>query len=417
MTVSEPNESRPIASEHEETSIGQRDAGRSVLEMFRTTFGGGTDRALLNAQVCGRTEIAGNHTDHQHGKVIAATIDRGLIGIAAANGTDVVRVVSEGFADVEMHTSHMRPEPDERVSTRGLVRGMLAGFAAQGVEVPGFDLYVSGNLPAGAGLSSSAAFELLVGCTVEQLCGIPHDALALAVQAQRAECEYFGKPCGIMDQATEALGGIVAMDLDDPGRPQVERVRFDLEAHGYALCLVDVGCDHSRYTDEYAAVSEDMFRVARLFGAQVLRDVDEAQLADSLPQARAQLGDRAVLRALHFYEEERLVDRRREALVAGDMDTFLAATRRSGASSAQFLQNVSCGGSDQPAMVALALAEHLLEGTGAVRIHGGGFGGSIQAYVPLERLEGFIAGMDRLLDEGCCQHLQVTDRGASCSWL
>lgn len=365
----------------------------------------------------GRTEIAGNHTDHQHGKVIAAAIDRGLRALAAENGTDEVHVHSTGYQPFTLHVSHTQAEPDEQVSPKALVRGMVAGMREAGVEVRGFDMVVAGNLPAGGGLSSSAAFELLVGCALDRLFAEGDKGpLALAHMAQRTECNWFGKPCGLMDQASIAIGGVVALDFENPNAPTVERLDVDFEELGYALCLVDVGCDHSRHTDEYTAVSQEMFAVARFLGAQVLRDLPEARFMEHLAAVRAQLGDRAALRAMHFYNEERLVDTRRDALKADDMDTFLAATRTSGASSARFLQNISCGGTDQPAMVALALAEHLLQGAGACRIHGGGFGGSIQAYVPVGQLEAFTAGMEEQFGPNSCQHLRVTDEGAHALW-
>lgn len=389
----------------------------NLMASFSRDFGI-DERRLVLARAQGRTELAGNHTDHQHGKTVAATIDRGLVALAAENGTDLIRVTSDGFTSFEIHTAHRKPETDERISTKGLVRGMVAGMENSGYEVRGFDLCVTGDLPAGAGLSSSAAFELMVGSAIARLFADEDpDPLGLARSSQRAECEYFGKPCGLMDQTTIALGGIVGLDFAKPSQPIVEHLTFDFEACGHALCLIDVGCDHSHYTDAYAAVSEDMYQVARFHGVQVLREVDEDLFMDRLSETRATLGDRATLRAFHFFEEERLVEARIRALREGDMDGFLVATRASGASSAQYLQNVSCGGDDQPAMVALALASRLLEGSGACRIHGGGFGGSIQAYVPVSRLKPFTAGMEAVFGPGSCQRLTITPEGARAEWL
>lgn len=376
------------------------------------------DGPVLKAFAPGRTELAGNHTDHQHGQVIAATITEGLTAYAQQNDTALIRVASEGYAPFCVDVRDLAPHDAEHVSPAALVRGMAAGFDACDVTLRGFDLHVESTLPAGGGLSSSAAFELLVGVTLNALFAqesVPPSQMARMAQA--AERDFFGKPCGLMDQAAIAHGGIVDIDLADPEEPAVTRIAFDFEAAGYAVLLVDVGCDHSRFTAEYARIPRDMRAVAQLCGARVLGDVVEDMFMERFGQVREELGDRAVLRGLHFYRENDLTRRRALALRLGDMDAFLQATEQSGISSAEYLQNVFCGEGDQPAMVALAIARRQLDGYGACRIHGGGFGGSIQAFVPLDRVSAFTAGMERYLGDGCCRMLQIGSRGAHTVWM
>lgn len=387
-----------------------------LVGCFSKRFGKAAELAHVHAPA--RSEIAGNHTDHEGGHVVAGALDVSIEGVAAPNGTMTARVVSAGYEPFEIDLSDLAPRPEERVSTAGLVRGMAAELAATGREVAGFDLMMQSDIPGGSGLSSSAALELAVGRVMETLWpGEPVPPTAMAQFAQRAENVYFGKPCGLMDQLSEALGGIAHMDFADPASPVSEKLDFDFADKGYALCLAYMGTDHSVSTADYAAVPGEMQAVAAEFGRTRLRDVPVEAFDERVTELRSKLGDRPVLRALHYYIENRLVVERWDALAAGDMDRFLDLTRRSGASSGMYLQNVANGGNDQPAMVALALAEHLLGDEGAVRIHGGGFGGSIQAFVPLDRVDGFIAGMDRWLGEGSCRSYRISGEGAYAAWL
>ena len=375
----------------------------------------------------GRTELAGNHTDHQGGRVIAAAVDCGVRMIAQPNGTTRARVESEGFAPFEIDIVDVEPRTEERFTTAALVRGIVAGLRARDVIVGGFDVRVTSTVPAGGGLSSSAAFELalaraLVGLFAPEgeqpaRCGSATvgegdlSPLALARIGQAAERDYFGKACGLMDQLAVALGGVVAIDFADD-EPRVERVDFDFAQQGYALCLVDTHCDHSRYTEEYSQVPRDMNAVAELLGAPVLSRISEKTFLSSFDDVRAKLGDVPALRALHYYHENRLVDARTAALRAGDVDGFLRFTRLSGASSAQYLQNVSTyDRREQPAMVALALADLFLQGEGACRIHGGGFGGTVQAFVPIGRIDAFTRMMDDHLGPDSCHAYRVDAQG------
>ena len=363
----------------------------------------------------GRTELAGNHTDHQGGRVIAAAVSCGVNMELRDNASDSASLASAGFTPVDISLSDLAPVEAERNTTAALVRGVVAGLRDAGVPVAGFDAWASSDVPAGGGLSSSAAFELALAAGLVALFGDGAgscEPVTLARIGQRAECDYFGKPCGLMDQMAVACGGINLFDFSQES-PAVERIDFDFKASGHVLCLIDTHCDHSRYTVEYAQVARDMQAVAKFLGAPVLSQVPREAFLERFEDMRETLGDVPALRGLHYYHEMRLVDVRAQALRDGDFNAFLEATRQSGASSAQYLQNVSTfDRASQPAMVALALADVLLEGEGAMRIHGGGFGGTVQAFVPADRAEWFARGIDARLGEGSCRTYDVVSEGA-----
>ena len=388
-----------------------------LQDLFRERFGGARD--LLEVTVPARSEIAGNHTDHEGGDVIGGALDVQVHAVCALNGTNTVRIESLGYQPFKIDLGKLTPQESERESTASLARGMASELVADGREPRGFDLIMESSIPSGSGLSSSAAVELAFGRAMEGLWeGDPIDAVTLAKMAQRTENVFFGKPCGLLDQLAEALGGLAHMSFADPEVPASEKLSLDFEDHGYGLVLVNVGSDHSALTGEYAAVPGEMKAVAAAFGKERLREVDPAAFDERVDGLRRELGDRPVLRALHYWRENDLVLKRWDALKAGDIDAFLELTRESGASSAMFLQNVSVGGAtEQPAMVALALAERLLDGRGACRIHGGGFGGSIQAFVPIERVDAFVCGMDRWFGEGAARHYRIVSEGAGYQWL
>lgn len=397
-----------------ETLTSRLEAAR---DLFATTYGS-EGRRLLSVVSPGRTELAGNHTDHEGGHVIAAALDACFVGVAAANGTNEARVTSVGFDPISVTLDALDPREDELVTTAGIVRGMASLMAETGRAPAGFDLVLESNVPSGGGLSSSAALELALGRVMEALWEGPAvDAAALARMGQIAEQRWFGKPCGLMDQMAVAQGSVCFMDFASEDEPVIERIGFDFAEAGYAICLTDVGCDHSVFTDEYAAVPAEMHAVATKLGVERLSEVSQAIFEQSVGSLRKSLGDRAVTRGIHYYLEESLVDGRRAALMAKDIDQFLELTRRSGASSAMYLQNVGTGGSYQPAMVALGLAELVLEGRGAVRIHGGGFGGTIQAFVPAELADAYCTRMDGWFGEGSTHTYNVAERGACAQWL
>ena len=387
---------------------------------FADRFGVMAGRALAFASAPGRVELAGNHTDHQGGRTISTAIDRRMFALAAPNGEDVIRVSMEGFGEAAIDVGDLEPRAEERGSSAALVRGMAAAYVRAGGELRGFDAVTCSDIPAGCGVSSSAAFEMLTGLLIRALCdpeGLdPRRSLVrLALDGSWAEDVHFGKPTGAQDQLASAFGGIVALDFAG-AEPRVSPVAFDVRASGHALFLVDSRCDHSRYTDEFVAVPADMFAVAKRFGRERLEDVPCEAFLEDLAGVRAELGDRAALRALHYFEETRRVAAQRRALEKGDFPAFLALVRQSGMSSAQFLQNVSpradASGAEQPAMVALALCAHLLGERGAYRIHGGGFGGSVLAFVPDAEAEAFRARMDALLGFEACLPVAVGAPGA-----
>lgn len=387
-------------------------------ELFEREFADVAHERLLAVHAPARSEISGNHTDHEGGHVIAGALNVAIDGVAAANGTDRVRVASAGYPTFEISLDSLDEREDEHVTTAGLVRGMAACMARTGRTPAGFDLAMTSDIPSGGGLSSSAAVEAALGRVMEALWEGPEvTPVELAKMGQFAENRYFGKPCGLMDQAAVCLGGLAFMDFEDAAEPRTAKLELDFDAAGYALCLVDVGCDHAPFTADYAAVPVEMQQVAREFGHERLCEVDPAEFDRLLPELREKLGDRAILRAIHYWRENELVDKRWDALTAGDIDRFLELTRESGASSAMFLQNVSTGGSFQPAMLALGLAERVLDGRGATRIHGGGFGGSVQCFVPLDMVEDFTAQMNAWLGEGACVHYQIAEKGAHAAWL
>lgn len=387
---------------------------------FANRFGDMAGRALAFASAPGRVELAGNHTDHQGGRTISTTIDRRMFALAAPNGEDVIRVSMEGFGEAAIDVGDLEPRAEERGSSAALVRGMAAAYVRAGGELRSFDAVTCSDIPAGCGVSSSAAFEMLTGLLIRALCdpeGLdPRRSLVrLALDGSWAEDVHFGKPTGAQDQLASAFGGIVALDFAG-AEPRVSPVAFDVRASGHALFLVDSRCDHSRYTDEFVAVPADMFAVAKRFGRERLEDVPCEAFLEDLTGVRTELGDRAALRALHYFEETRRVAAQRRALEEGDFPAFLALVRQSGMSSAQFLQNVSpradASGAEQPAMVVLALCAHLLGERGAYRIHGGGFGGSVLAFVPNAETEAFRARMDALLGFEACLPVAVGAPGA-----
>ena len=362
----------------------------------------------------GLTEIGGNHTDHQHGKVLAGSVDAAMFAAAAPNESDTVRLKSVGYPMLELKLDVLGPVESEKGTTAALVRGMCAQCAERGFPVRGFDACVCSDVPQGSGLSSSAAFEILVGAVLNSLfCGDSLDATQLAIMGQKAENLYFGKPSGLMDQMACAWGGIIAIDFADPAAPVVTPVDFDFAAAGHSLCMIDLHSDHANLTAEYAAIPAELGAVSAVFGKKVLREVPEEDFYARLSELRRKVGDRAVLRAIHIYDDNRRVDEMRAALSAGDFERFLALVRASGRSSWLYLQNVVVCGStaDQAAGVALALCEKLLGGRGAFRIHGGGFGGTVQAFVPDELLASFREGIEAVFGPGSCHVMQIRPVG------
>lgn len=385
-----------------------------VVSRFIEEFSPASDAAAALFTGPGRTEIGGNHTDHQHGHVLCGSVDLDMLACAAPNGLDVIRVHSEGYPALEVALDSLSPREDEKNTSAALVRGVAAKIAELGHTLCGFDAYVTSNVLSGSGLSSSAAYEVLIGNILNHLCcGGALDPVEIAKIGQYAENVYFGKPCGLMDQMGSAVGGAVAIDFHDPASPVVRRADYDFSASGHALCIVDTASSHGDLTDDYADITREMGAVAAYFGQKFLRDVPEADFHAALPALRASCGDRAVLRALHYYEDDRRAVEEAEALAAGDFPRFLALVNASGLSSALHLQNTwSISDPRQQAIpVCLAVGRELLEGTGAIRVHGGGFAGTIQAFVPNDKLVSFKSGMEALLGPGKCHILHIRPQG------
>ena len=384
-----------------------------VTEGFHQTF----DRpaqALFSAP--GRTEIGGNHTDHQRGCVLAASVDLDILAAAAPTQSGVIRVLSQGYPMTEVDLRELTPRQDEVNTSAALIRGVAARMSEMGCDLhnSGLDVYMTSTVPKGSGLSSSAAYEVLIGTMLNELFWAGHcTPVELAQIGQYAENVFFGKPCGLMDQTASSVGGVVAIDFADTAHPVVERLDVDLHAYGYALCILDSGAGHEDLTGEYSAITEELRAVCRVFGKAVLREVPEEDFLAELPKVRKAAGDRAVNRAFHVYGENRRAQAEKEALRQGDFDRFLTLVRESGRSSAMYLQNIIPTGSvtAQELMVTIALCERILEGRGAVRVHGGGFGGTAQAFVPLDMLEKFKAATEAALGPGCCHVVMIRPAG------
>ena len=384
---------------------------RALDDGFQTVFGQ-MPQSYFSAP--GRTEISGNHTDHQRGRVLAGAVNLDTQAAVRVNGTDKIRIQSKGYPMCQVELSQLEPVESEINSTPALVRGVAARFVQLGCQVQGFDAYVESTVLPGSGLSSSAAYEVLVGTIINHLF---FDAKVsqpeIAQIGQYAENVFFGKPCGLMDQTASAVGGLVTIDFADKDHPVIRPVDFDFSTTGHALCIIDSRADHADLTDEYAAVTRELKEVSRFFGKEVITEIPEEEFYAGLSKLREVCPDRAVMRAIHEYNENRRVPQQVACLERGDFEGFLKLTKESGFSSWMYLQNViPLGYVDQQAMaVALALCEHYLQGKGAYRVHGGGFAGTVQAFVPVEILESFRQGIDGALGEGACHVLDIRPQG------
>lgn len=378
---------------------------------FQAAFGG-TPTNYFSAP--GRTEVAGNHTDHQRGRVLAGAVNLDTVAAVCPNNTDMIRILSKGYPLCEVNVTELEPVDAEINSTPALVRGIAARFTELGCRVGGFDAYCESTVLPGSGLSSSAAFEVLIGTIIN---GLFFDKKASAPEiaqiGQYAENVFFGKPCGLMDQTASAVGNLVTIDFFDKDHPVIEPVDFDFASCGYALCIIDSGADHADLTDEYAAIPGEIREIAAYMGKEVLTEIREEDFYAKIPELRSACGDRAVMRAIHFYQENARVPLQVEALRRGNFEEFLALVKQSGYSSYMYLQNVIPAGykEHQDVAVALGVCEHFLNGRGAYRVHGGGFAGTIQAFVPFDMLESFVVGMDSVLGEGACHVLSIRPQG------
>ena len=391
---------------------GQKARYIRVISNFEDLYG--SDREINIFSAPGRTEVGGNHTDHNHGKVLAASVNLDAVAAAGVNDENIVRVKSEGYKMDVVDLNDLGVMPAERGKSAALVRGVCAGFKNRGYKIGGFDAATASDVLSGSGLSSSAAFEVLLGTMLNHLYNDGKiSPVEIAQIAQFAENEYFGKPCGLMDQMACSVGGFVMIDFNDPAVPVIEKLSFDFGSCSHALCIVDTGGDHSDLTDEYAAVRGEMEAVASKFGKAVLRDVDRAEFEKNIPVIRDAAGDRAVLRAMHFYNENDRVDMQAAALKSGDFEAFKALVIESGFSSYMYNQNVyTCKApSVQNVSIALAICHDILKGKGAWRVHGGGFAGTIQAFVPMELLDEFKSKICAVFGEKSCYVLNIRPEG------
>ena len=399
------------------TLAAQRERYSTLVDRFAEEYGADREVRLYSAP--GRTEIGGNHTDHNNGVVMAAAVNLDVVAVVSPNEDNVVRVKSYGFDKIDdVDLSILTPQKREMEHSAGLIRGVAAGFVEAGGKVGGFDAYTTSDVLRGSGLSSSAAFEVCMGAIFR---GEYNDndmekfsQVKIAQIGQYAENVFFGKPCGLMDQTACAVGSAITIDFKDPANPVVGTAKFDLATYNFALCISDTKGSHADLTDDYAAIRREMESVAEQFGKPVLREVDEQEFLKAIPSLRSKVGDRAVVRAIHFYNDCRRAADLCAAIRDDRFEEFLQLVIEGGHSSFEFNQNAYSikNPQEQGVPLALAISQKVLKGRGAWRLQGGGFAGTIQAFVPVDLLEEYRAAIDALFGEGSCHVLSVRNYGA-----
>jgi galactokinase len=392
-------------------AAAQPERYKAAIAAFLELFG---EREITLFSAPGRTEVGGNHTDHQHGRVLAAAVNLDILCVAAKNDDNIIRIRSAGFRTIAIDLSDLSRREDETDTSVSMVRGIASRCRELGYTVAGFDAYTTSQVLKGSGLSSSAAFEVAVGTMISRLYNAGRiTPVEIAQIGQYAENTYYGKPSGLMDQMASSVGGFITIDFADTAKPLIEPIAFDFAACGHTLCIVDTRGNHGDLTGEYAAIPLEMKSIAAAFGADYLREVDEAAFYTRLSELRNSYGDRAVLRAIHFFGDNARVVKQVAALRAGDFARFKELVIASGHSSLQNLQNIfACEAPQtQGLTLALTMSERLLAGRGAWRVHGGGFAGTIQAFVPNELLADYRAAMESLFGEGSCHALSVRPVG------
>ena len=383
-----------------------------IIDEYVKLFGDNENIELFSAP--GRTEVGGNHTDHNHGKVLAASVDLDTAAAAAKRDDSVIVEKSFNFDALEVDISDLNIHTEEFGKSSGLIRGMCAGFVEYGYKIGGFNAASMSRVLSGSGLSSSAAYEVLIGTILNHLYNDGKvSAVDIAKIAQFAENKYFGKPCGLMDQMASSVGSFITIDFKDPSEPIIKKVNFDFASCGHALCIIDTGGDHADLTDDYAAVRGEMEQAAEVFGKNVLRDVDETEFMRNISLVREKVNDRAVLRAMHFYAENKRAEAEVKALESGDFNAFKELVTESGRSSYMYNQNVftTKDVAHQGVSLALAMCEYLLKGKGAWRVHGGGFAGTVQAFVPVDMLDDFCEKIEAVFSKGSCHVLSIRPFG------
>jgi galactokinase len=384
---------------------------RTLLKQYSNVFG---EAAVEFFSSPGRTEIGGNHTDHNYGRVLAGAVNLDNVAVAAKNNSNVVRIESAGYPKFEVDLSSLKVDKAEQFTSAALVRGISARLKELGFAIGGFNAVIDGGVPKGSGLSSSASFEVLIGAIISELFNNGKlDPIQNAIIGQYAENNYFGKPCGLMDQTACAMGGLITIDFKDPSKPVVKKVNFDFIATGFALVITDTGGNHADLNEEYASLPTDMKAVAAQLGAKVLREVSLEQVLDIIPGIREKVGDRAILRAIHFENDNQRVVDQVAALERNDFKSFLNMVVESGYSSYMYNQNIYPVNNvrEQGVSLALALSEIVLKGKGAWRVHGGGFAGTIQAFVPNDLLNKYISTLEHVYGKGSCHKLFIRQQG------
>ena len=361
----------------------------------------------------GRTELSGNHTDHQHGRVLAASINLDNRAAVALNNSNKIIIKSYGYDRFEVDINDLSVKDNEAGTSTSLVRGIVNRFKELGHDVKGFNAYVKSNVKSGSGLSSSAAFEVLIATIINELNNAGLNAVELAKMSQYAENVYFKKPCGLMDQMASSVGNAITIDFKDNDNPIIEKIDFDFSKCGYTLCVIDSGADHADLTNEYAAITDELKKVCTVFNKKWLVEINENEFLSRIKEVREKCGDRAVLRALHVYNENKRVVAQVNALKNNDFNTYLKLMKESGKSSWQYLQNViPCGNSlKQELALAIGVSERFLEGKGVCRVHGGGFAGTLQAFVLNEYVNDFKEKIENVLGKGSCHILEIVPFG------
>ena len=390
----------------------QRERYIKAIKEYENLFGE-NDIHIYSAP--GRTEVGGNHTDHQHGEVLAASINDDAIAVVSKNDKGTINIKSEGYDMITISIDDIEKRDEEEGTTLSLIRGILANTKERRFNIGSFDAYITSDVLGGSGLSSSAAFETIIGNIISGLYNnMKIDAVTIAMIGQYAENVYFGKPCGLMDQMACSVGSLCHIDFLDPENPEIERIEFDMDQAGYSLCITDTKGSHADLTPDYAAVPAEMKQIAQSFGKDVLRDIDQQSVVESIPELREKFGDRACMRALHFYEECKRVKAQADALKDGNIQIFLNNVKASGDSSFKFLQNVYTNNdiTHQNVSIALCISEMVLEDDyGVSRVHGGGFAGTIQAFVKNEKVDEYKDALDKVFGKGSCNVLKIRKYG------
>lgn len=385
---------------------------KKAVDEFFNLYGDMENVMIFSAP--GRTEICGNHTDHNLGKVVAGSVNLDVIAVVGTDNSDVIEIKSEGYPKDTISIDDLEVKDEEENTSSSLIRGMAYSFKEKGYKIGGFKAYATSNVLKGSGLSSSAAYEVLIGTILN---GAYNDgkvsAVEIAKMAQFAENVYFKKPCGLMDQMASSVGGIISIDFEDKNNPIIEKIDFDFSCAGHALCILDTGGNHADLTNEYASIPQEMKNVAEYFGKSVLREIKREDVLENIQTLREKFGDRAVLRCLHYFDENENVDVLSNALKEKDFDTFLKVNKKSGNSSFRFLQNVyaNINPAEQGISLAIYVAENILKDKGSYRVHGGGFGGTTQNFVPENMVSEFKEKTEKIFGKDKCHILNIRKYG------